>query len=438
MDLSRPRVFLALFIIWMSSAALAESEWSFITDVKLEALHWPQPYGENTSQSLLRWGVSPRATGILSESTRLVFAPNFQWDPANKSTEERIFFDIGEAYYRQKNESTQWQVGSHILNWGVTDGYNPLDVINPRQYYDPLHSVKLGVWSLLFSYATEASELELIYIPKNQSSILPGTNSRWLPREIYIPRSIDNNIILLLPENLHYSYKAREALNHALDNNLGLRWQWHLGAVDLGLTAFEGSSVFPLVQANVTGNVVQVSPKIVLQTDPNVVLGIKNYRQRTAGLSWVSSQWDFLFKYASAYSQSLGDDPLLPGWTHENIAGLEKNFTVGRDGLLVALLQYSFIHSQKQNDSNLSVQEIFRRAWMAGGRFSWAENWTLMAMALYDTQRYTHFQQYSLARRIQDTWTLQGSAEFFAGAADTPLGVFGNNDNYRLTLTRTF
>jgi len=421
-----------------SVVSTAKSNWSLTTDAKIESVYWSKDYGVDTNNTLNRLALIPTLTGKYGETYRFYFKPYFQWDPQNKSTEEQVFADAGEAYFKLRGENSSVQIGSNILNWGVTDGYNPMDIVNMRQYYDPLHGVKLGAPSLLFSHNTEKSEQELIYIPKTRGSILPGTESRWLPRQIYIPRSVDNNIVLLLPEDIRYSYEREEVLNGALDNNVGLRLQWHLGPVDLSFTGFEGASLFPIVQPIVTGNVIQISPIIIIQADSPILLRQKYYRQRAGGFSWVSSQWGFLLKYATNYSQSLGDDPLLPGWTHESIAGLEKNFNIGKEGLLTAILQYSFINTQIDNDSNLSVTEIFRRSWMAGGRFSWGDNWTITALGLYDAVRYSNFQQYAIARRLFDVWTLQASAELISGHAYTPLGVYNDNDNYRLSLSRSF
>jgi hypothetical protein len=418
--------------------ASAKSAWSLTTDVKMESAYWSKTYGEDTNNSLQRLELIPTLSGKFSEDYRLYFKPNFLWDPQNNSKEERLFFDAGQAYFKYKGDTTSVQVGNNILNWGVTDGYNPLDVVNVRQYHDPLHSAKLGALSVLLSHSSELSEQELIYIPKNQSALLPGTHSRWLPRQIFVPRTIGNDVVLLLPDTLNYTYESRETLNEALDNNLGLRLQWHLGAIDLSFSGYEGVAGFPIVQPKVTGTVIQISPKTILQTDPDITLGSKNFRHRVAGFSWVSSQQNFLFKYATSYSQSLGEDPLLPGWTHENIVGLEKNFNMGAEGLLVGILQYSFINTEKDNDSNLSVTEIFRSAWMAGGRFSWGDLWTLTALGLYDALRHSNFQQYSAARRIHDVWTLQLSTELITGQEDTPLGVYNDNDNYRLSLSRSF
>jgi len=418
--------------------ALSEGEWDLTTDLKIESLHWPSRYGEGTNDFLNRLQLIPTLSGKYAESGRIFFKPEFFSDPQNNSPEERIFVNLGEAYFKYKTPDSSIQVGSHIVNWGVTDGYNPLDVVNPRQFYDPLRAKKLGVLSLLLSHNSETSEQDLIYIPKTQASMLPGTNSRWLPREIYIPRSTDNNVTLLLPENIHYTYGNKTTLNDAFDHNLGLRLQWHLGDIDLGITGFDGANSFPLVQPEVSGVVLQVSPQVIIQTDPNIILHLKYYRQRQAGFSWVSSQKGFLFKYATSYSQSQGEDPLLPGWSHSQVAALERNFHFGKDGLLVAVLQYSVIRDQKEDNTNLSVADIFRRAWMLGGRFTWNEVWTFHALGLYDTLKYTHYQDFALTRRLWDQWTAEVGVMFIEGASDTPLGIYNKNDHSRFSIGTSF
>jgi hypothetical protein len=421
-----------------SAGVWSDSEWSLITDLKLESLFWPSAYGQGTNRNLQQLQLVPTVSGKSGESWRAYFKPEFFWDPQNNSPEERVFLNVGEAYLKRQDPTFSVRAGSNIVNWGVTDGYNPLDRVNPRQYFDPLNSKKLGVWSLLFSHSSESAEQDLILIPRRQRSILPGTNSRWLPREIFIPQSQDNNVVLLLPNNIHFAYGEAVTLNEALDNNAAARLQWHLANIDVGLYGFSGASNFPAIQAEVTGTVLQVSPQTIIQTDPDVTLRVKNYRENQVGFSWISSQGNFLFKYAASYSQSQGDDPVLPGWSHQQVAALERNFNFGHDVMLVAVLQYSTIQSQKEKDSNLSVDDIFRRAWILGGRFSWNDVWTANAVALYDSVHFSQFQQVSIARRFFDTWTAELAALTISGDSATPLGIYSHNDNFRCSLSRSF
>lgn len=280
-------------------------------------------------------------------------------------------------------------------------------------------------------------DYELLYIPVNSGATLPGEESRWLPREVYIPLDATNSTVLLLPQSLRYHYGSTTELDNASSNNFALRLQKHLGAVDLSLSGYEGVASFPLIQAVFTGAIFQVSPKTVIAVDPDVTLNLKDYRTRQGGFTFVSSQWDFLFKYETSYSQSLSKDPLAPGWLHENILGLEKTFSF-TDGVLIGVLQYSFLNSEKRNDSNLSITEIFRRAWLLGFKMQWREVWNFSAQGLIDELHGSSFQEYSLGRRFFDRATVSLTVDLIEGPSDTALGVYNKNDSYNLTIDTSF
>lgn len=401
-----------LFLCFLSLTAKANrpTEWSLNLDSSLSAVYFPEGYGAETNKNLLK----------------LELNPSYRW----KYLESWRIYSV--------------QFGNTLHNWGVTDGYNPLDTLNAKQYFDPLHSRKLGALSLIFSQSLDSWDYEVILIPKNSEARLPGTRSRWLPREIFIPQTTNNDQVLLLPQNLQYHYIARQNLDHALDNNLALRFQRHGSVFDMAVSYYEGVASFPLVQPEVSGTITQVSPKTVISVDPDVFLHTKNYRIRQGGFSMVSSQFDFLFKYATTYSQSFGKDPTLdtdpplPGWTHESVLGFEKTFNVGSEGLLVAILQHSFINSQRENDSNLSMLEVFRRGWMLGGKMSWKEVWNFSLLGLYDGARGSHYEEIGVSRRILDRWVAQATVNFIQGPADTALGVYNKNDFYTFSVSRSF
>lgn len=441
-----------LFLLFAGTPVLAEeipeeiaeaTEWDFSVDTRLETITWPQQLGAPTNNSLTRLQLIPTLTAKPSEAWRFFTKAELFLDPQNHSLEERWFADLSEAFVRRKWQTASLQAGNMIVNWGVTDGYNPLDVVNPRQYFDPLRSKKLGSPGLLWSNSTATTEQEIFYIPENRSPLLPGTESRWLPREVYVPwTGGGSQETLIIANNLRYRYGYKEVLNEALKNNIAARFQYHSTgekvSFDISLIGFEGVAGFPIVQLReFSGTLLEVSPRQVIRAE-EVVLGIKHYRQRVVGYSWVSSQADFLLKYASSYSVSLGDDRSLPGWEHRNIIAAEKNFTLTENIGLTGVLQYSFVNSEISTNSNFSVNEIFRRSWMAGFRGTVGELWTITALGLYDTAHFSHFEDISVARRVFDVWNVQAGAIFISGAAATPLGVYDKNDSYTLSLSRSF
>lgn len=410
---------------------------SLAIDLKYESKYFPEAFGEGTNSDLQNFEIIPFYRLKYKDSLRVVAKPYLLASPGNKSTEEQFWADPNEMFIQWKRDPLNIQLGYNVVSWGVTDGYNPLDIVNPKQYFDPLHSKKKGVLSVLISESLPYYDYELLYIPINSGATMPGEESRWLPREVYIPLDATNSTVLLLPNSLRYHYGTTTELDNARSNNVALRLQKHLGPVDVSLSGYEGVASFPLIQAVFTGTVVQVAPKTVVAVDPDVTLNLKDYRTRQGGFTFVSSQWDFLFKYETSYSQSISDDPLAPGWLHENILGLEKTFS-SSNGILIGVLQYSFLDSEKRNDSNLSVTEIFRRAWLLGFKMQWNDVWNISAQGLIDQLHGSSFQEYSLGRRFFDRMTVALTADFIDGPSDTPLGVYNKNDSYSLSINASF
>ncbi|HEX7673388.1 MAG TPA: hypothetical protein VF412_04405 [Bdellovibrio sp.] len=431
---------IALFIFVTLSflaSAKAESEWNFGADLQMGEQYFPQSYGDETNDSLFKLEIDPLLKWKSGDHWRFYFKPVFVANPDNKSDNEKYFFEPSEAYIKFQKDVLNIQLGYNIVTWGVTDGYNPADMVNTKQIFDPIRSKKLGVPSLMISESLKWFDYDFLYIPRAREAILPGTDSRWLPREVFVPQVPQNNLVLLLPANLRYHYGTNESLNNALDNNFALRMQKTISIFDLSLYGYDGAAPYPIIEPQVTGNIVQVSPKTVIQVDPDVTLNTKNYRVREGGFSLVSHQWDFLFKYETTYTSDYGDYTNLPGWVHESVLGLEKTFNF-TDGTFIGILQYSFLDTQRQNDSNISITEIFRRAWMAGGRLTWKEVWNASVLGLYDTIHSSHFEEVSVGRRFFDAWTLNLTADFITGSSENPLGLYSKNDSYLLTLSRSF
>ncbi|MGE5086489.1 MAG: hypothetical protein ACM3MG_09335 [Bacillota bacterium] len=431
------RIFVLIFLISSLSWGSSHFESSLGIDLKYEGKFFPDPFGDDTNSDLQNFEIIPDYRLKYKDSTRFVFKPYLLASPGNKSPSEQFWMDPAETYFQWKRDPLSIQVGYNIITWGVTDGYNPVDVVNPKQYFDPLHSRKKGILSLLVSESLSWFDYDFLYIPINAGATMPGEESRWLPREVFIPLDPANSTILLLPKSLRYHYGSTADLDHARDNNFALRLQKHLGPVDISVSGYDGAASFPLVQPLFTGTIVQVAPKTVIAVDPDVTLNLKNYRTRQGGGTFIISQWDFLFKYETSYSQSIGDDPLAPGWLHENVLGLEKTFSF-TDGMLIGVLQYSFLNSQRSNDSNLSATEIFRRSWLLGFKMQWREVWNLSAQGLIDELHGSSFQEYSLGRRFFDRITIAATADFIEGPSDSPLGVYNKNDSYSLTVSSSF
>lgn len=101
--------------------------------------------------------------------------------------------DFPEAYLAWRAEQLELRGGIQRFAFGKLDGVPPTDVVNPRDFHDPLvrdfEDAKVGVPALTASYfpsdwsAADLSQMriDLAYIPLAVPARLPLTRERWFP-----------------------------------------------------------------------------------------------------------------------------------------------------------------------------------------------------------------------------------------------------------------
>ncbi|NJL25986.1 MAG: hypothetical protein HC902_13015, partial [Calothrix sp. SM1_5_4] len=92
--------------------------------------------------------------------------------------------------------------------------------------------------------------LHALYIPRQQSPLLPSADSRWLPRQELLNTSPENPRIVV-PAAYEYEYRSEIALDHALDHNWGLRLKARSGPLAVQLTHFDGASPYPKTRPSI-------------------------------------------------------------------------------------------------------------------------------------------------------------------------------------------
>ena len=104
--------------------------------------------------------------------------------------------EINEAYAAVRLRHADIRIGVQKIAWGKLDGIPPTDVVNPRDYHDPLvedfEEAKIGVPALLGSYylpdlpgvALRQLRATLLYVPIAVPSRLPLPGERWFPSSL--------------------------------------------------------------------------------------------------------------------------------------------------------------------------------------------------------------------------------------------------------------
>lgn len=104
--------------------------------------------------------------------------------------------ELREAYVDVRFRNADLRLGVQSVAWGKLDGVPPTDVVNPRDFHDPLvddfEEAKIGIPAILGSYyppdwpeaALSQLRATLLYVPFAVPSRLPLPGERWFPASI--------------------------------------------------------------------------------------------------------------------------------------------------------------------------------------------------------------------------------------------------------------
>jgi hypothetical protein len=417
--------------------ALSWSEMKPKLETKLHLLptHYFEDVGQGTSLTSTVIKLESEFSLRPSKAWRLRVSPWVYSDPVSPSPNEKLIVDANEASLEFKDRDLSVKGGLNSIAWGVTDIFNPLDVVSARRYMDPLNSDKRGVPSLDINWDNGTYHFELIYIPIQLESIMPGEKSRWLPRDITYSRQISGRT-LILDQTFNYLYEEREELDDALKNNVGLRLERRGSGFDVTGIFFQGAPTAPYMSiAGVYGNGTSIREGQEGLLVQEITLKPIYYVRRTFGMGAVATFDTTIVRFAASNSDRISAKSVLPGWSQNAIVGVEQNLPVG-ESTLTLLLQATWAQHEEQADNTItSIDRIFDRSWLFGLRLPWGD-WTYTAAFLYDAAYFGKFGQLKIDRKVSDgmTATLQG--DVFDGPAGSPVGTYRRND--RVTLGATF
>lgn len=175
--------------------------------------------------------------------------------------------EAGEAYADIRTSHADFRLGVQKVAWGKLDGVPPTDIVNPRDYHDPIvadaEERKIGIPALLGTYyLPDVSRFELsnlratlIWIPFAVPARLALREERWFPHSITPPRQFTvteeqlDAAMLPLGRDLHIPIRLATVSHHpprAFDDGgvafrLGGAWR----EVDWDLYHYTGPETAP-------------------------------------------------------------------------------------------------------------------------------------------------------------------------------------------------
>ena len=291
--------------------------------------------------------------------------------------------DFREAHVTARLGDADILVGSTILFWGKVESYNPVDVVNARDFSRGLmRSEKRGAPMLRLSWPAGPGQLDLLAIDFAEN-IYPGLASRERPA-------------LRITNEVSYSGGAKRD-----DIANAVRWSGYFGDIDLGVSWFRG-----------TGS----APRFLPQLDGTLKPDYSRITQ--AGLDIQYLRGDFTLK-AELVRRSGQYDRIGTAPTYRaGVFGIEHNIYGIMDGGhdVVLLGEYardsrkSLAHSGFQND--LTV----------GGRWLWndVEDTEVLGLLTRDLDNGAQTMTVSIDRRISEEVTFEASARGTSRYASDP------------------
>lgn len=371
----------------------------------------------------------------LNEDFRFNFDAWGNFDPLNKSDTDVTQLELNEFTLAYLSGGRRIKIGYSFRNWEGTDLINPMDIFYAKNWIDPLNSRTRSGLGLFYDDSFGNFEVDFTYIARQKRHLLPGDQSQWWPRSLYLPTE-SKSMVLLLDDQLTYHIHSPEILDHALDNNLALRIQYHGSNFDIALAATEGLTTPPLLSPIINVTPIEVSPRQVYRLQSPVQIVPIFYRQRAVAGNLVWTLGDYILRASANHVQPLGNDERLPSWSQLGVVGIERTF-YWKNQMFTLLGQY--IDSKRPDITGVSLlTSLYQKSYMVGFRWAPNDRWTSLIALFQETTTWSRFLRGQIDWGFKDNWNLSAEVNIFEGPASSAIGTYDRNDSGYLHLKRSF
>ncbi len=318
---------------------------------------------------------------------------------------ERSHGDIRELNWALRGDDWDFKAGISKVFWGVAETQHLVDIINQTDLVENLDQEdKLGQPMVNLTLIRDWGSLNFFVLPWFRERTFPGEDGR---------------LRFALPVDTEHPIYDDPDEEHHLD--FAVRWSQVIGAFDIGVAHFTGTSREPLFVPTPTPNGLVLRPRYTTIDQTSIDL------QATLG-AWL---WKL-----EAYSRGgFGDDRYVAavGGFEYTLFGVTDN-----GGDLGLLLEYQY--DERDHSSGFPVLD----SWFVGTRLTLNDVESTEILLAYGVNE-ENGKTFNLeaSRRLSDNWKLLVEARAFSGVDDdeffvNPWFSFRNDDYVQVTLEKYF
>lgn len=372
----------------------------------------------------------PKNSGTISLSQELELNRNnkFLLDASYRyqdTTQESNWANLKTLYLQSRYRAHRFSLGQQQVVWEATDIINPFDFVHQKNLQNPLLSELLSSPTVHYTYSKGSHIFNAFYIPEQVKSMLPDTESPWLPRSLDLPIQTDS-VVLRTQPGFSFRFLNEEVLNDALRNQVGVRYKFVGDSFDLSLVGYEGAKNQPLIFPTVTGTLLNDPDKLIILLDRDIALTPVYYRNRVGGFATTLTVGSYIFRFASSYHQPIGEDDRIPGWNYLSVSSIEKTFELGNSVLTIQLLA-SGGQSQDAN-SIASLSSLYESATGIAARFAYKENFSFISGWVTDIRSQSVLQNLQAEYKFNDYFKVYTQAFFIDGSKNLLTIAYKEND----------
>ena len=390
----------AIFLVLLS-AEIQAGDFDFGTDLELQSRAFPgtaawSGQDNRALQFSLGWTSELRWRSETG-NTRGSLIPYLRWDGTDS---ERSLIDLKEAYLAFEGDEHEILAGANTVFWGVTESVHLVDIINQTDFAGDIDGEdKLGQPMVSFTLQKDWGELTAFVLPYFRERTFAGPDGRFRP-----PLPIDADRPL---------YESSEGQNHI---DLSLRYSHYFGDVDLGLSAFSGTSR---------------EPRFVPSEDGTALLPLYDQiNQVGVDLQYTRDAWLWKLEAIARDGATETFAAAVGGFEYTVFQVRETDADLG------LLLEYQYDGRSEEEPFTIADNDVFIGARLALNDVS---DTAVLAGVSWDHRTNETFLSIVAERRFGDNWFGELRVRAFSGAKPGDTTYWFQRDDYiQLSISRFF